>query len=162
MVGPFDNTGGVGFDKPFPPESNLNLDGEFDGKSGKVRWHDYESKYDYGYVDFNLPFTPLKEVTGYAYTEFWSEAAQTVQLRLGSEDSWKVWVNGKFLFGREEYHRAAEIDQFRLPIELKPGKNIILVKCLQNEQTEDWAKDWQFQLRITDADGTPIRSSRPL
>jgi hypothetical protein len=138
----------------------LNLEAEYEGKSGKVRWRHYETHHDYGQVSFNEPYTPLKGVAGYAYTEFWSDSARTVQVRLGSEDSWKVWANGKFLFGREEYHRAAEIDQFRLPLELKPGRNIILVKCLQNEQTEDWANDWQFQLRVTDAEGTPVISAR--
>jgi hypothetical protein len=34
------------------------------------------------------------------------------------------------------------------------------VKCTQNAQTEDWTKEWEFQLRVTDAQGTPIRSTR--
>jgi len=38
----------------------------------------------------------------------------------------------------------------------KPGRNTILVKVCQNEQTEDWTKEWEFQLRVTDDLGTPI------
>jgi hypothetical protein len=75
------------------------------------------------------------------------------------KNGWKVWLNGKFLFGRDEYHRGAEIDQYRLGGELKPGSNVILVKLTQNEQKEEWTKEWEFQMRLTDALGTPIASA---
>jgi hypothetical protein len=160
VIGPFDNTGGAGFDKAFPPEQSVDLDAELDGTTGKVRWKDYETHSEYGLIDFNQPLSALKSVTGYAYAEFWSDAARPVELRLGSKNGWKVWVNGKFLFGRDEYHRGMEIDQYRLAVQLQPGKNVILVKCCQNEQTEDWTKEWEFQLRLTDAQGTPIASAK--
>lgn len=160
LVGPFDNTGGAGFNTAYPPESGINPTAEYDGKKGRVRWVDFTSKSDYGLIDFNLPFGSIKEVSGYAQTDFWSDKARTVQLRLGCKNGWKIWVNGAFIFGRDEYHRSMEIDQYRLPIHLKAGRNEILVKCCQNEQTEDWTKEWEFQLRITDDQGTPILSTR--
>ena len=40
------------------------------------------------------------------------------------------------------------------------GKNALLVKLGQNEQVEDWTIEWEFQLRVTDALGTPIRPLR--
>ena len=49
-----------------------------------------------------------------------------------------------------------EIDQYRLSAELKPGKNVILIKCCQNEQKEDWTTEWEFQLRVCDRTGTAI------
>ena len=45
------------------------------------------------------------------------------------------------------------LDQYRVPAELKPGRNVILVKLCQNEQTEDWAQRYQLQLRVCDASG---------
>jgi hypothetical protein len=33
---------------------------------------------------------------------------------------------------------------------LKAGRNEILVKVCQNEQKEDWAQLWSFQLRVCD------------
>jgi hypothetical protein len=92
--------------------------------------------------------------------EFVSDKARPAEIRLGCKNGWKVWLNGKFLFGRDEYHTGAEIDQFRLPVQLRAGTNVLLVKCTQNAQTEDWTKEWEFQLRVTDAQGTPIRSTR--
>lgn len=160
VIGPFDNAGGAGFERAFAPEQGVDFTAEVDGQGGKVRWRDYESKSEYGLVDFNQPLTALKSVTGYAAAEFWSESARTVEIRLGCKNGWKVWVNGRFLFGRDEYHRGMEIDQYRLPAQLQPGRNVILVKCLQNEQTEDWTKEWEFQLRVTDAQGTPVASTK--
>lgn len=160
LIGPFDNTGGAGFATAYPPETQVALDAVSDGKGAQVRWVDFESKDDYGMIDFNKPFSELKEVAGYAYAEFWSEKDQPVEIRLGCQNGWKVWVNGKYLFGRDEYHRNREVDQYRMPVGLKAGKNVILVKCCQNEQKEDWTKSWDFQLRVTDAQGTPVVSAR--
>ncbi len=160
LIGPFDNTGNRGFTQAYPPETVVDPKAEYPGKSGPVRWVDAEAQGDYGIVDFNKPFGALKEVAGYAVAEFVSDKARPAEIRLGCKNGWKVWLNGKFLFGRDEYHTGAEIDQFRLPVQLRAGTNVLLVKCTQNEQVEDWTKEWEFQLRVTDAQGTPIRSSR--
>jgi len=160
VIGPFDNKDRAGFEKVFPPEQGIDLSAEYDGLNGKVKWQDFKVTGDYGMVDLNKPIGALKEVTGYAYTEFYAEKARPVELRLGCKNGWKVWLNGKYLFGRDEYHRGAEIDQYRLAGELKPGRNTILVKLTQNEQKEDWTKEWEFQIRITDALGTPIASAK--
>ena len=159
VIGPFDNTGGKGFDVAYPPEAKVDFAAEYDGKSGKVRWQDFATKHDYGMVDLNKPCGKLQGGLGYAYTEFISDRPQTVELRLGGKNSWKVWLNGTLLFGRDEYHRQAGIDQYRMPASLQPGRNTILVKVCQNEQVEDWTVEWEFQLRVTDSLGTPIVSS---
>jgi hypothetical protein len=160
VIGPFDSTGGAGFEKAYPPEQRIDLAAELDGKNGKVRWQDAQARGDGGVVDLNKPCGALKGVAGYAYTEFTAEKARPVELRLGCKNAWKVWLNGKYLFGRDEYHRGMEIDQYRLAGELKKGKNTILVKVCQNEQVEEWTKEWEFQLRITDALGTPVASAK--
>ena len=89
------------------------------------------------------------------------EVLKAVELRLASQNSWKIWLNGHFLFGREEYHRGREIDQYRIPARLRAGRNTILIKVCQNEQKDDWAGEWQFQLRICDPFGAPVLSGKP-
>jgi hypothetical protein len=101
----------------------------------------------------------LKEVLAYATMDFFSDHAQPVEVRLGGKNSWKVWLNGKLLFGRDEYHTIAEIDQYPMPAQLLAGRNTILVKVCQNEEIADWTNEWEFQLRVTDALGTPIVSA---
>jgi hypothetical protein len=160
VVGPFDNTGGKGFESVYPPEQKIDFAAEYDGKTGKVRWKDYVTRHKHGMVDINQPCGKLKGVVAYATTDFFSERAQSVELRLGGKNSWKVWLNGKFLFGRDEYHTGAEIDQYPMPAQLQPGRNTILVKVCQNEQTEQWTNEWEFQLRVTDSLGTPLVSTR--
>ena len=159
IIGPFDNTGRKGFAAVYPPEERIDLSAEYDGKKGKVKWQDYLVTEKYGKVDMNQPFGKLKEVTAYAATDFFSDRAQAIELRLGGMNSWKVWLNGKLLSGRDEYHFNSELDQYVMPAQLQPGRNTILVKVCQNEQTEDWAGDWDFQLRVTDSLGTPVFST---
>jgi len=157
LIAPFPNLERKGFDTVFPPERGIDLAAEYEGKAvARVKWQDFTSQDDYGMIDFNKPFTMLKEVTGYAFTEFDAAEARDAQIRLGCKNGWKVWFNGELIFARDEYHRGAKLDQYKLPVKLNKGKNTILVKCCQNEQTETWTVEWQFQLRVCDATGTAI------
>ena len=156
VIGPFDNTKGAGFEKVFPPETEWKKDATYDGKTGPVQWQPLVTSDPYGKLDFNVPYTMLKETVGYARTIFTSDKEQEVELRLGSKNAWKIWVNGTLLFGRDEYHRGQRIDQYIIPAKFRAGPNEILVKCCQNEQTQDWTVQWEFQLRVCDATGTAV------
>jgi hypothetical protein len=157
VIGPFDNTDRKGFDAVFPPEEGVDLKGEYEGKGGEpVAWQPFATADEYGMVDINQPYGTLKEVTAYAFTEYTSPTDQPAELRLGCKNAWKIWLNGELVFGRDEYHRGMSIDQYKLPVSLKKGKNTLLVKLCQNEQTEDWTVQWQFQLRVCDASGTAL------
>jgi hypothetical protein len=162
VIGPFDNRKRAGFDTAFPPEDGVDLTAEYEGpevKAGEksvAKWTPFTSSSQFGMVDFNKPVGMFKEVTGYAFTTFDSPEEREAELRLGCKNAWKVWCNGRLLFARDEYHRGAQIDQYRLPVKLKKGPNAILVKCCQNEQTETWTVEWEFQLRVCDATGTAI------
>lgn len=183
IIGPFTNEKREGFATVFPPEKEIKLDASYEGKTGKVAWQPYETTNEYGKLDFNKPLgvitgaapappkeeAPvggrrrkgggieyLKEVTAYAVTDFNSATERDAEIRLGCKDGWKVWVNGQFVFGRDEYHRGAQLDQYKLKVHLNKGKNTILVKCCQNEQKEDWTVEWEFQLRVCDSTGTAI------
>lgn len=159
LIGPFDHTGSKAFDKPYPPESRIDLTAEYDGKEGKVRWIEHITTDDYGKVDLNTALGKHKGAIAYAFAEFTSDKEQAVEIRLGSITAWKVWLNGELLFGHEEYHSGTRLDQNRLEARLKQGVNTILMKVCQNEQTESWAQEWHFQLRICDEAGTAILST---
>jgi hypothetical protein len=161
VVGPFDNTDNQGFETAYPPELKIDLAAEYDGKKGKVRWQDYVTTHKYGMVDMNQPCGKLKEVMAYATTDFYSDRARAVELRLGGKNSWRLWLNGKLLFAHDEYHTNTEIDQYIMRAQLQAGRNTILVKVCQNEEVKEWTEEWEFQLRITDALGTPIVSTSP-
>ena len=159
VVGPFHNLNRSGFEAVFPPEKELLLDETYDGKSAEVSWKSLESDDRFGMVNINEAYDGYqKEVTAYAHHAFISDEARPVQLRLGCKNAWKVWLNGEFLFGRDEYHRGMKIDQYIMDAQLRAGRNDILVKICQNEQVEDWTIEWEFQLRVCDETGKAIHS----
>jgi hypothetical protein len=160
LVAPFDNTEKKGLAISYPPETQLDLNAKYEGKEAKeIRWVEHTTDNEYGIVDLAKALGPFKGAVAYAATEFQSDKPLPVEFRLGTPNSWKVWLNGDLIFAREEYHRGMSIDQYRMRGNLKVGKNVILIKICQNEQTEDWAQSWQFQIRVCDAAGTAILSA---
>lgn len=157
VIAPFDNTKREGFDVVFPPEKEVNLEAKYQSKDGKeIQWQDLAVSDPYGMLDLNQPFGLLKEVTGYAYTEMQFDSERPAELRIGCKNAWKIWFNDELIFARDEYHRGMKIDQYSFPIQLKKGKNTLLIKLCQNEQTQSWTVEWQAQVRICDATGTAI------
>ena len=162
FVGPFDNAGGKGFEVAYPPEQGVDLQAKYAGRAGEVGWVKLATSDPYGVLNIARDIGPHKGAAMYATTEFMSGAVQHVQLRLGTPNAWKLWVNDQLLFEREEYHRGTSLDQYRVDVELKPGRNVILLKICQNEMEEDWAQAYQFQLRVCDESGTAIASQTRL
>ena len=156
LIGPFDNRGGIGFAAVYPPEKELSFTAVYKGQLGKVRWMPATTKNDYGIFDIAKSIKPYKGAVMYAVTNFVATKSQPAQLRLGTPNAWKLWVNGKLLFAREEYHRGMKLDQYQVRVNLKPGRNVILLKICQNEQTQSWAQRYQFQLRVCDFGGRAI------
>jgi hypothetical protein len=158
VAGPFENAGDNGWDIAYPPEEKIDLQAEYVGKSGSVKWQEYATTDEYGVVDLNKAIGMHKGAAGYAATTFVAENDQAVEIRLGSPNATKVWVNGDLVTANRVYHTGVEIDQYAGEAQLKAGTNQILIKVCQNEQTEDWAKDWKFQLRVCDSLGGPVLS----
>ena len=157
LIGPFDSKDKKGFPVVYAPEKSLDFAAEIDGKDGqKLKWSDHTTADDYGVVDLNKVQSNHKGAITYAAAEYVSSGEREIELRLGTPNAWKLWLNGEELFAREEYHRAMELDQYKVRGKVKPGKNVILLKICQNEQTEEWAQRWQFQLRVCDRTGTAI------
>jgi hypothetical protein len=162
VIGPFDNTDRKGFAVPYPPEKKIDFSATYDGKKDKVKWTDFSTTDQFGKVDINLEYGELKQVVAYAHNTFQLSEARELQFRLGCKNAWKVWLNGELLFAREEYHRGQRIDQYVFSAKLKKGKNEILVKFCQNEQQQSWTKQWEFQMRVTDATGTAVLADNRL
>lgn len=158
-VGPFQNKDRTGFAKAYLPETRINHKEEYEGTSGLTSWTAFSTQDKLGMLDINKQYGELKEVVAYAETKFISKKEQNVHFRIGSKNAWKLWVNGKLLFARDEYHRGrTRIDQFIIDGKLKKGKNQILLKVCQNEQTQSWTKQWEFNFRVTDLTGAAIHS----
>jgi hypothetical protein len=127
-----------------------------DGKGATLEWRRHSVEDPWGVVDLNRILGRYKNSVAYALAEVTSETEADVEVRLGSVTAWKLWWNGSFVFGHEEYHHGMEADQFRVPVRLEKGRNWLLFKVCQNDQKEDFAQEWMFQLRLTDETGAAI------
>jgi hypothetical protein len=157
VLGPFDSTGGVGFAAVYDPERGVDLEKEFTGKGGaKLRWKPHVTADAYGTVDLNKAIGKHMGAAGYAYAVVESAEERPVEIRAGSNNAVKIWLNGKELVAHEEYHHGTRMDQYVGVGKLRPGKNELLIKVCQNEQKEEWAQSWGFQLRICDRVGTAV------
>ncbi len=150
VIGPFQNEGGEGFDIVFPPEEGIQLDAEYEGKSGMVRWEKRNDGTLDGFVDLQRMYDVNQWVVAYAWAKVMAEETREAELRVGSDDQVIVWLNGEEVLRYEE-PRQAQMDQDVIPVTLKQGENQLLVKVC-NEMM-----DWGFYLRFTDADGEPLK-----
>jgi len=158
-VGPFDNTDEKGFDRVYPPEESLDTKASYEGKHGEVKWVDHVTTDTYGTVDLNKILGEEKGVAAYATTDFVSPVRQEVQFRTTTFQAVKLWLNGRLIDEHNVYHGGSQLDQYVCTGVLQPGRNVILIKVCQNEQTQSWARVWSFQLRVCDAAGTAILST---
>jgi hypothetical protein len=159
LIGAFDNVGGVGFAAVYPPETEIDFAAQYEGKDGQVSWIDHATDDMYGNVDLYQAIKRENGTVAYAAARFVSRAPQDVDVRFGTVNATKIWLNGELLDANEVYHANDEMDQYIVRGHLNEGENTILIKVCQNEQQESWAQIWKFQLRVCDKGGTAILSA---
>jgi hypothetical protein len=100
----------------------------------------------FGDVNF-LGIEPTQEKI-LTYCACWldSDADKDVEIRVGSDDGYKLWLNHKLIATVHEY-RAMEMDQETHKVKLNKGKNLILIKVDQD------TGEYQFMLRVVGSDG---------
>ena len=158
IVGPFDNRDKKGFAIQYPPELGVDPEASYDGQllSDEVHWQAISTEDDFGVIDIGGQIENYKGSLMYATTTFASPVSRDVELRLGTPNAWKLWLNGELIFEREEYHRGTRMDQYRIRVSLRSGENTIVLKICQNEQEQDWAQAYQYQLRVSDSTGAAV------
>ncbi len=172
-VGPFDNRGENGFDQVYPPETaqeKITFRETYQGKPGpdgpnqsarECRWTEHETDDPMGKIDFNRLIGPEKGVIAYLAADIDSDGPRDVELRMGSFNALKIWANGRLVGRFPIYHAGAPMDGNTVPVRLRAGKNRILIKVCQNEQTQSWAQYWYVQVRLTDPTGKPLSEKKP-
>ena len=158
VIGEFDNTDESGFDMEYPPESEIDFEESYAGKDGPVAWRNeaIATEDELGNVDLNEQIGAKKGVALYAYAEVEVPDARSATVRYASPNATKLWLNGQLVAANEVYHAGGAVDQYVAPVKLEAGTNTILLKVCQNEQTQPWAQDWSFQLRLADELGGAI------
>jgi hypothetical protein len=132
FAGPFDNTGKVGFDAEYPPEKGIDLKARFVGKGAeKFGWAEFKG-FELGKVVDLRPLCPTHPTDAVVYLlhEFESKTAVQLPLSLGSDDTLSVFLNGKRVY-HEPHERGAAPDQDRVVLDVKKGKNQLVLKIGQ-------------------------------
>jgi tetratricopeptide (TPR) repeat protein len=155
LLGPLPNPDNRAFDQAFIDETsvpNLNEPVRLDRR--QLRWQEYRVIDPQGIVDLRRIFRQTEDVACYAYTEFVVENEMEAELRVGSDDSVKVWLNGKLVhqFGGM---RGLSVDQDRIRVKLQKGINRLLLKVTQG------GGGWEFCVRLVDLQGNPIPYREP-
>ncbi|MCA9268441.1 MAG: hypothetical protein KDA41_08215, partial [Planctomycetales bacterium] len=159
LVGPFDNKDEAGYAVSRGPEGQpVDLTAAFPAshEQGTAKWTPFVTSDTYGKVDLNEVLGKYKGAICYAVTFFDAAEERDVQFRFSSMNACKLYLNGQLIDAHEVYHAGKSLDQYISTGRLQKGKNTILLKVCQNEQTESWAQDWGFQLRVCDAAGAAV------
>ena len=151
VIGPFDNARWGGHERVYPPEQKIDLAATYSGLAGPVRWQQITLPEGQGDIDFTKLFKPKDWTVAYALVYVHSPMEQPAEIRAGSNDSIKVWFNGRLLYDYMIPNgRWAIVDADIIPITLPAGESTVLVKV--GETTGQWG----LLLRLTDTSGRPL------
>lgn len=114
--------------EPFPPGAP-SMSGEFkDAQNRPIQWKKAKISNEYGMVNLGNQMSIRDEATAYAVAELESPSERAVEFVGGSDDTMTVWLNGDKLFEDLNNH-GWKWDAYHFRGTLKPGKNVVLVKC---------------------------------
>ena len=149
ILGPFDNTVGIGYNTKYIPEDTTQIDRnkKYEGIDGQISWKKFTDNAFNGFIDFG---EDIDWRVSYALTTVTSPNEREALFRFCSDDQSKIWLNGTEIF-TDPNAQTALLDKNTIPVTLKAGKNTILVKVCNERMS------WGFYLRVTDTDGTPVR-----
>jgi hypothetical protein len=123
VVGPFPNKSGKLPDTDVhPPENKLDLNGEYDGLGGKVRWQPASLPNKYLHLD--QMYKPAQAATAYAVTSLHADEDTKATLNFFCRGSVDAWLND----GKIAAISASEGGGKAVRVPLKKGDNILLCK----------------------------------
>jgi hypothetical protein len=126
-AGPFSVGAGDAYEREFGPASATAFDPTVDIEADDgayVRWS-YKREFRDGEVTSLVGGVNLH----YVGKELYSTTAREVEVSLGSDDGFELWLNGSRVAERN-IARAVGADQDRASIELSPGRNSLVLKVV--------------------------------
>ncbi len=123
IVGPFTAADGkAAFAQVFPPEESIRLDETYN--DGQLKWTQPADIKEGEAVTLKG-----EHAATYLHRTIQSPESRQVTLGMGSDDALKVWLNAQLVFERD-VQRSVKPNEDRIVLELKPGKNDLLVKVV--------------------------------
>ncbi len=149
VIGPWPFTFSKGFSDPDIDPGSIDLEATYEVGGETLAWQWYETDAPNGMVNLHGLFGMRENVCAYAYTEVTVAEATAAQVRTGSDDGNRVWVNGEQVHANNR-DRGSAVDQDVADIQLEAGKNRVLVQATQH------GGGWNFMLRLTTLEGAPL------
>jgi len=146
LIGPFPIGNHSGFDYEFPPETKIDINVSYQMKNRSIRWSSQTDGYTDGYMDFTKIYSENSWSVAYALVYVHSPIERVAQIRLGTDEACKLWLNNKKIW-QHYIKNEAMIDRDLITVLLHPGYNKILLKVTNNYG------DWGFFFRVTDEGG---------
>jgi hypothetical protein len=129
IIGPWARPQKDSFDSKFPPETAIDLDATYPGKTNPKTGKPATLEWRFVQTE-NIRVNPPDEISDavyYAYTEVFAERAMEVMVAVASDDLAKLWIND-FVVWQDEGLSAWRLDEGFRRILLKPGYNKVLVR----------------------------------
>jgi tetratricopeptide (TPR) repeat protein len=150
ICGPFDNERGQGYARPYEPERGFDPEGRYEGRKRTVGWRPLGvDEAPGGVIDLGASVRPAEQVLVYAATVIESDRATDAALLLGTDGSYRVFLDGTEV-GARDLRRRRHPDQDAVPLRLRAGPNLLLLKlCAQDGPLT-------FTARLRGIDGSPL------
>ena len=147
IAGDFENISASGFDKNYAPIYHPEPEATFKNKIDvDVKWFNLDKQIPGKWIDITNNFY-CNNTLVFAQTFCNSASDQSVQLRVGTSGSLKVWVNDQLLF-KEVEERNNGMDTYIIPAKLSKGNNRILIQLGCSK-----IKQCNFMMRVTNNEG---------
>jgi tetratricopeptide (TPR) repeat protein len=167
FIGPFDNISHSGYNRVFPPETEIDFKKSYPGKDGNLaKWYPLVTAPTSPWI-FVEDHLPVSNAINYFYCAVASPVDQEALLSFGASGMFKVFCNGVAVLA-DSIFRNTGSDMFIQQIKLNKGDNPLLIK-LGHEwgtRTEDKVKYSNFSIRLLDKNYSPLKnisvSTRPV
>jgi hypothetical protein len=127
IMGSFPNFGGLGMHREYGPELQDSPEQILALTNGSNKaWHKILTQDPTGWTYLD-DFTNEYHAVNYLATQIDSKKEQDLFLSIGISGTFKIWWNGE-LVGQDLQYRNTGTDAYRIPIKVKNGPNIVVLK----------------------------------
>jgi tetratricopeptide (TPR) repeat protein len=164
IIGPFEKEHDSNFNFQFPPEKVSDLTSPINYAGKEYQWRTGHDGNIDGYVNLQELMDQNAWSTAYGLLYVKSPEQRKVQIRLGTDEACKLWLNEDLIWQRYITHEAklwlnedliwqryitheAIIDRDMVTVVLRPGYNRLLLKVTNSNF------EWGYYLRVTDSEG---------
>jgi hypothetical protein len=128
---------------PFAVDKTVDLRATYpDRKDKPAAWRVSAPVDAFGTIDLGQLYTRDDKLAAFGYTEVVSPSARPARMLIGSDDTLRVWLNGKKVYDyRDSRSHSPAAD--RVEVSLAAGINRVVLKCCNNNG------EWKFSVALT-------------